>query len=271
MLYTYGGSTSDIHTKDVQVGSGVTSITFTGLEAEPTYWSCAFKSNFGISSGYQRTIAVAHGYDTFGNVNGYNMSADVGCSTTAWTASYNNGSLTITSQGTNQGGYFHQPGYYQLTYAYDDGSGGASSITTEPLSVTTNGTYTAPNGKAYTPVYVNVSGASIGTKTLTNSTATATSLQFTSMLGQPKAFFLRLTAQIARSSSYRYYYVENVRYNGTNTNGRYFYQYNGTLYNDTTHYSYSYSGTTLTISSTGSQSGAGGSFYNGTYELVYIY
>lgn len=123
MLYSYGGGAVD--TKDVQVGSGVTSITFTGLEGEPAYWSCAFKSNFGTSSGYQRTIATSYGYNTFSNtVNGYNMSTVVGCSATSWTASYNNGSLTITSQGTNQGGYFHQPGYYQLTYAYDDGSSG---------------------------------------------------------------------------------------------------------------------------------------------------
>jgi len=145
MLYSYGGGTVD--TKDVQVGSGVTSITFTGLEAEPAYWSCAFKSNFGTSSGYQRTIAVAYGYDSFGSgLNGYNMSTVVGLSTTVWTASYNNGSLTITSQGTNEGGYFHQPGYYQLTYAYDDGSGGnyqTKSVTYTPSTSQQTQTITA--------------------------------------------------------------------------------------------------------------------------------
>lgn len=38
--------------------------------------------------------------------------------------------------------------------------GGGGSITVEALSVTTNGTYTAPTGKAYSPVTVNVSGGS---------------------------------------------------------------------------------------------------------------
>lgn len=38
--------------------------------------------------------------------------------------------------------------------------GGGSSITVEPLSVTANDTYTAPTGKAYSPVTVNVSGGS---------------------------------------------------------------------------------------------------------------
>lgn len=37
------------------------------------------------------------------------------------------------------------------------GSGG-SSVTVTPLSVTANGTYTAPSGTAYSPVTVNVSG-----------------------------------------------------------------------------------------------------------------
>ena len=111
----------------------------------------------------------------------------------------------------------------------------------------------------------------IGTKTMTNSSDQNTSISFTGLSGQPIAFFVRLTSSVSRSSSYRYYYVENVRYNGTNTNGRYFYRYNGTLTNDTSHYSFTYANGTLTISSSASRSAAGGSFYNGSYELVYIY
>lgn len=38
------------------------------------------------------------------------------------------------------------------------GGGGGQSITVEALNVTENGTYTAPGGKAYSPVTVNVSG-----------------------------------------------------------------------------------------------------------------
>lgn len=40
------------------------------------------------------------------------------------------------------------------------GGGGGGSTTVEALSVTQNGTYTAPQGKAYSPVAVNVSGGS---------------------------------------------------------------------------------------------------------------
>lgn len=44
--------------------------------------------------------------------------------------------------------------------------GGGSSITVEPLTVTENGTQTAPSGKAYSPVTVNVPQPS-GTKNIT--------------------------------------------------------------------------------------------------------
>lgn len=42
------------------------------------------------------------------------------------------------------------------------GGGGGGGITVEPLTVTENDTYTAPEGKAYSPVTVNVSGGGGG-------------------------------------------------------------------------------------------------------------
>lgn len=43
-----------------------------------------------------------------------------------------------------------------LLRKFGGGSGGGSSVTVEPLTVTSNGTQTAPSGKAYSPVTVNV-------------------------------------------------------------------------------------------------------------------
>ncbi len=152
LVYTYNGTSACVNTADVQVGSGATSITFTDLEDEPLMWSCVFKSNFSTSSGYQRVICVANdGTNTYG----MEMDSSAKYSSAHWTATYNNGSLTITSQGTNAGGYFHQPGYYQLTYCI----GGEINIDVEPLNVTQNGVY-SESGKAYSPVTVNVSGGS---------------------------------------------------------------------------------------------------------------
>lgn len=116
LVYAYGGSSSDVHTANVQVGSGATSITFTGLSGRPSYFSCVFKSSFGTSSGYQRVIDVVNdGTSTYGNAMDSAAKAQ-----TSWSYTYSGGSLTISSASTNNGGYFHQPGYYQLTYVVDD-------------------------------------------------------------------------------------------------------------------------------------------------------
>ena len=266
LVYTYGGNSANLGTADVQVGSGATSISFTGLTDEPTCFACLFKSDFATSSGYQRVIGVV-----FDGTSVYGLAMDSGAkAASSWSYTYNNGTLTITSQGTNAGGYFHQPGYYQLTY----GIGGEVELTVEPLSVTENGTY-AESGKAYSPVTVNVaSGGSVNIETTTksNSDNTATSLQFTSLKGQPKAWFLRVQTQISSSGSTTYYYIINMRSNGTNVTGNCF-RIGSTrrVDNITSGYSASYSNGTLTISSSGNRTTSPGSFYNGTYELVYIY
>lgn len=349
LVYTYGGSASDIHTADVQVGSGATSITFP-VTGRPTYWSCVFKSDFGTSNGYQRVIAVANdGTNTYGTY-GLCLDSSVHASNQYWTASYSGGNFTISSQSTNAGGYFHQPGYYQLTYIVDESAPSYQTKTVTPTTsqqvvtpdtgydalsqVTVNaipntyvqptstvgattyrastsnqtiaaGTYhsaaatiaavsqtnlTADNIKSGTTISISngqsniwsVTGtytgdgggggsSSCGTKTMSNSNDQATSIQFTGLSGEPKWFFVRCSSQLTRSSSYSYYYVTAVRYNGTNHYGNYWRRSNGTFYNDTTHYSHTYSNGTLTVSSSASRGAAGGSFYSGSYELVYIY
>ena len=113
--------------------------------------------------------------------------------------------------------------------------------------------------------------ANIGTASVSNSSNTATSLSFT-VSGEPLVFFVRITTTITSSGSTSYYYVASMRYNGSDTYGTYM-RIGSTrgIYNDTSHYSFSYSGSTLTVRSSASRTTAGGSFYNGTYELTYVY
>lgn len=158
LIYTYGGSSSNIKTANVQVGPGVTQISFTNLPAEPKYFSCVFKSNFDTSNGYARAHAVAR----FGNeIFGLYMNTLSNASDTSWTSTYSNGTLTINSVSTANGGYFHQPGYYQLTYAVEtsDGGGGGESGQEPTLItklITSNGTYNASddNADGYSQVVV---------------------------------------------------------------------------------------------------------------------
>lgn len=61
----------------------------------------------------------------------------------------------------------HAQNFSDVPFGWSEGTGGGGSdITVESLSVTANGTYTAPSGKAYTPVTVSVpTGAEIITRT----------------------------------------------------------------------------------------------------------
>ena len=123
---------------------------------------------------------------------------------------------------------------------------------------------------------------SVDTKTVTASNYPV-SISFSSMKGEPKYFFLRSTSQISSSGSTTYYYIIDLRYNGNANNycdGNCF-RIGSTRRVDpittassggvVTGYTWSYSGTTLTItSSAASRSASPGSFNNG-YELVYLY
>ena len=320
LTYSYGGTSSDISTADVQVGSGATSITFSGLSGRPAYFSCTFKSTFATSSGYQRVIGVVYdGTDIYG------LEMDSAAKAAShWTYTATGSSLTITSNGTNQGGYFHQPGYYQLTYAIGEqtasyetvsktyrASTSAQSETITPstgydaigqvnvsipavtqtnlaaANIKSGTTVTISNGStnlwSITGTYSGGGGSlSVDTKTVTASNYPV-SISFSSMKGEPKYFFLRSTSQISSSGSTTYYYIIDLRYNGNANNycdGNVFRigstrrvevittaSSGGTV----TGYTWSYSGTTLTItSSAASRSNSPGSF-NNTYELVYLY
>ena len=130
--------------------------------------------------------------------------------------------------------------------------------------------------------YVNgakVTGTASGGGSLSYDTKTVTasnypvSLQFTSMKGQPKFFVVRLNAQVSSSGNTTYYYIVDIASNGTTTHGNCF-RIGSTrrVDNITSGYSWSYSGTTLTVSSSASsRSSSPGAFYNGSYELMYAY
>lgn len=165
----------------------------------------------------------------------------------------------------------------------DSGYDGLSSVTVDSIpseyvvpsgtvNITENGTHDVAG---YASASVNVSGggaSQVGTATVTNSSNTSTALNFTGLAGEPIAFFLRCTSTIQSSGSTSYYYVHNMRYNGANTQGNYM-RIGSTrgIYADTSHYSFTYSNGTLQVRSSASRTSAGGSFYNGTYELTYIY
>ena len=124
------------------------------------------------------------------------------------------------TQGTSSGGGGRgavtqdQDGYLVL-----DDDAPAPSITVEALSVTQNGTYTAPAGKAYSPVTVSVSGGGGATNVVTGSfttSSTAGDIQTVSISytgnGYPLAGVLYVTGGVNDSSNNPDWYDAARRY-----------------------------------------------------------
>lgn len=190
---------------------------------------------------------------------------------TATKGAVSNHSVSVTPSVTNTTGY--------ITGSTKTGTAvtvSASELVSGNKEITANGTnIDVANYSTVSVAVPSSGGANFATATMTNSSNQAQSISFTLPSGRtPKAFFARLTSQIARNSSSRYYYVFDMRWDGSSTGGvagNTFYMYSGTLSNVTSGYSHSQSNTTFTLSTTGTRSTSPGSFYNGTYELVYVY
>lgn len=186
---------------------------------------------------------------------------------TATKGTVSNHSVSVTPSVTNTTGY--------ITGSTKTGTAvtvSASELVSGSETKTANGTYDVTN---LAELVVNVSGGgsiSYDTKTVTASNYPVT-LDFTSMKGQPKFFVVRLNAQVSSSGSTTYYYIVDIVSNGTTTHGNCF-RVGSTrrVDNITSGYSWSYSNSTLTItSSAASRSASPGAFYSGSYELMYAY
>lgn len=121
-------------------------------------------------------------------------------------------------------------------------------------------------------------GGSLNVKqtTWTNNSTSTVSHQFTGLSGTPKFAVLRCTSQLTRSSSNTYYYIADIIWDGTDAWGNYHLRSNGT-YNDVSKtaasgFNVTVGTNSITFSSDStSRSSAPGSFFNGTYELTYVY
>ena len=196
ILYCYGGSTSDVYTKNVQVGSGATSISFTGIEFSQgemfENFFVFFKSNFGTSSGYSRVIAT-NIYLEESDVWGLEMANQASFSSN-WAVSFSNGALTLSSNSASSGGYFHQPGYYELVYVKRD-AGQSPIVPTGTINISQNGVFDVTE---YASASVSVSGGSVPAPWQDTTGATTTS----ATIGQIGSTFTVQTAGVYRINAF---------------------------------------------------------------------
>lgn len=179
-------------------------------------------------------------------------------------------SVTVTPSVTNSAGYISGG-----THTGTRVTVSASELVSGSQTVTQNGTVDCTN---LAEIVVAVSGGggalTVATKTLTL-TAVSQTLSFTSLSGQPKYWFCRVTSNVSSSGSTTYYYITDLFYDGTNIKGNTF-RIGSTrrIYNITSGISQSYSNGTLTITGGSAAGSQPGQFYGASgigYELVYIY
>lgn len=234
------------------------------------------KTNISPTTSSQ-TIQADNGYDGLSSVQINAMPSGTAGTPTATKGSVSSHSVSVTPSVTNTTGY--------ITGGTKTGTAvtvSASELVSGSETKTANGTYDVTN---LASLVVNVSGggsASIDTKTATASNYPV-SLSFTSMKGEPKAFFLRSTSQISSSGNTTYYYIIDLVYDGNSDkycNGNCF-RIGSTRRVDpittsssggtVTGYTWSYSGTTLTITSSAASRSASPGAFNNSYQLVYVY
>ena len=113
------------------------------------------------------------------------------------------------------------------------------------------------------------SGATIKSTTTKVGSSNVTSISFSSLSAQPKAFAVMLDQQSSLGSTR---YVISVTYDGTTTRGCWGYSSSNTryAYYSDSYFSFTYSSGTLTVST--SSSSNGGYFRSSyTYRLIYAY
>lgn len=108
------GGAFQVGTAVTKPSASATSITFNGLAGMPAAFAVLLKEGVSASSGYARTLAIL--YDG-GKLLGQYLDSQSRFSESAWTWTYNNGTLRIASKSATEGGYLHAADHV-LVYAY---------------------------------------------------------------------------------------------------------------------------------------------------------
>ena len=269
VLVTLDTSQHTVKVEHIELGSGATVLTTKTITANGTY-TASTDSADGYSS---VTVSVPSGSPSL------QAKTNISPTTSSQTITADSGYDGLSSVQINA-----MPSMTLPTAASATSSGTSKATITPGSSAQYINIPTGYNASAayYTIAATSGGGASIDTKTATASNYPV-SISFTSMKGQPKAFFLRSTSQISSSGNTTYYYIIDMVYDGNSNNycdGNCF-RIGSTRRVDpittsssggtVTGYTWSYSGTTLTITtSAASRSASPGAFNNG-YQLVYVY
>ena len=181
-----------------------------------------------------------------------------------------NSSVSLTANVTTKAAATITPGTTNQSIA-------SGTYLTGTQTISGDANLVAGNIKSGTTIF-GVTGTYSGGGTLTVATKTASlsavgqTLSFTGLSGTPKYWFVKTTSQISSSGSTTIYYITDGFWDGTSVKGNSF-RIGSTrrIYSWTSGVSQSYSGGTLTITGGSGTGSSPGQFFNGSYELTYVY
>lgn len=240
------GYYQSIASKSVASGSATPAASISGTSATVSTGT----NTLTLSKTVSNTPQVSAGYVSSGTAGNSNVSLTANVTTKA--------AATITPGTTNQ------------TIA-------SGTYLTGTQTISGDANLVAGNIKSGTSIF-GVTGTYSGGGTLTVATKTATlsavgqTLSFTSLSGTPKYWFVKTTSQISSSGSTTIYYITDGFWDGTSVKGNSF-RIGSTrrIYSWTSGVTQSYSSGTLTITGGSATGSSPGQFFNGTYELTYVY
>lgn len=246
-------------TTTISSGSATPAATITGTSATVVPGT----NTLTLSKTVSNTPQVSAGYVSAGTAGNSNVSLTANVTTKAATTYHPSSSQQTIASGT-----------------YLTGTQTINAVTTTNLTAANikNGVTVTVGDSSDPDSVTSVTGTYSGGGTLTVATKTATmsavgqTLSFTGLLGTPKYWFVKTTSQISSSGSTTIYYITDGFWDGTSVKGNSF-RIGSTrrIYSWTSGVTQAYSGGTLTITGGSATGSSPGRFFNGNYELTYVY
>ena len=122
-------TTDATYSSSISPSSNSTSISFSGLTSEPKYFAIIPTSNTTLSSSTRYALNVV--YDGVNTIGVYSNNSTATYTTNGFSWTYSNGTLTVKTASTSNGGYFRSGAEHKLIYVAAKSGSGNGTVSIE--------------------------------------------------------------------------------------------------------------------------------------------
>ena len=122
-------TTDATYSSSISPSSNSTSISFSGLTSEPKYFAIIPTSNTTLSSSTRYALNVV--YDGANTIGVYSNNSTATYTTNGFSWTYSNGTLTVKTASTSNGGYFRSGAKHKLIYVAAKSGSGNGTVSIE--------------------------------------------------------------------------------------------------------------------------------------------